>query len=439
MVEVAVEDVKPSRKKIHIKVEPERIEKKKEEIVSELRKTVRIKGFRKGKVPKEIILRNYKKDIEDNTKRELMSEAYEFAIQDNKIETVADPVFTDVVFDQEGLSFTAMVDVKPSFELKEYKGIKIEAKPIEITEEDINKVLDQLREAFATLEDKEGDTFEEGDIGIIDIKTFTKETHYPINDFGGENLPVELGKKQLIEEIEDQLKGMKVGETKKIEASFDKDYPLRALKGKDVVFEVKLKSLKQKKLPEVDDEFAQKINKQFKTVEDLKKDIEDRLKENKEREEIDRQKDEILKKLLDEYEFDLPESLVNQETNQMIMEYVKEMYYMGADVSSDEFKPQKLREKFEPEARKRVKSTFILLEIAKKEGIDVSSEEINQVIAQDANARRMNFEDLYKEYQEKGLIPIIQMEILGDKALDLLHKNAQIIEPNKEESKEDKE
>ena len=123
----------------------------------------------------------------------------------------------------------------------------------------------------------------------------------------------------------------------------------------------------------------------------------------------------------------------------MIMEYVKEMYYMGADVSSDEFKPQKLREKFEPEARKRVKSTFILLEIAKKEGIDVSSEEINQVIAQDANARRMNFEDLYKEYQEKGLIPIIQMEILGDKALDLLHKNAQIIEPNKEESKEDKE
>ncbi|WP_198014776.1 trigger factor [Hippea sp. KM1] len=438
-MEVAVEDVKPSRKKIHIKVEPERIEKKKEEIVSELRKTVRIKGFRKGKVPKEIILRNYKKDIEDNTKRELMSEAYEFAIQDNKIETVADPVFTDVVFDQEGLSFTAMVDVKPSFELKEYKGIKIEAKPIEITEEDINKVLDQLREAFATLEDKEGDTFEEGDIGIIDIKTFTKETHYPINDFGGENLPVELGKKQLIEEIEDQLKGMKVGETKKIEASFDKDYPLRALKGKDVVFEVKLKSLKQKKLPEVDDEFAQKINKQFKTVEDLKKDIEDRLKENKEREEIDRQKDEILKKLLDEYEFDLPESLVNQETNQMIMEYVKEMYYMGADVSSDEFKPQKLREKFEPEARKRVKSTFILLEIAKKEGIDVSSEEINQVIAQDANARRMNFEDLYKEYQEKGLIPIIQMEILGDKALDLLHKNAQIIEPNKEESKEDKE
>ncbi|AEA33431.1 trigger factor [Hippea maritima] len=440
MVEVAVEDVKPSRKKLHIKVEPERIKEKKDEIVNDLRKTVKIKGFRKGKVPKEIILRSYKQDIEDNIKRELMAESYEFAIEDNKIDAVSDPVFTEVVYDEDkGLSFTAMVDVKPQFELKEYKGIEITAKPIEITEESINDVLNQLREAFATLEDKDGDTFEEGDIGIIDLKTFTQKTNYPINEFGGENLPVELGKKQLIEEIESQLKGMKVGETKKIEASFDKDYPLRALKGKDVVFEVTLKSLKQKKLPEIDDEFAKKINKEFKNVDDLKEDIRNKLKENKEREEIERQKDELLKKLLDEYDFDLPESLVNQEANQMIMEYVKEMYYRGADVSSEEFKPQKLRERFEPEAKKRVKSTFILLEIAKKERLDVSNEEINQVIAQDANARRMNFEDVYKEYQEKGVLPVIQMEILGDKALDLLHKNAKIIEENQEAQKEAKE
>ena len=438
MIEVAVEDAKPSRKKLQIKVKPEKVKQKKDEIVNDFRKSVNIKGFRKGKVPKEIILRTYKEDIIENTKRELIAEAYEFAIQDNKIETVADPVFTEINYDEEkGLSFTATVDVKPEFELKEYKGIEIEAKPVEITEEDINKVIEQLREAFATLEDKEDGVFEEGDIGIIDIKTFTKDTHYPINDFGGENLPAELGKKQLIEEIESQLAGMKVGETKKIEASFDKDYPLRALKGRDVVFEVTLKSLKQKKLPELDDEFAKKINKEFKTYNDLVEDIKKRLKENKELEEIERQKNAILDKLLEEYDFDLPPSLVGQETNQMIMEYVKNMYYAGVDVSSDDFKPQALREKFEPEAKRRVKATFILLEIAKKEGIDVSSEEINEVISQHANANRKTFDEMYKEYQEKGVLPLIQMEILGDKALDFVYENAKIIKP--EEKKESKE
>lgn len=435
-MQVTVESAKPSRKKIQIEVEPERIKKKKDEIVREIRKTASIKGFRKGKVPKEIILKTYKNDIENDLKRELMIEAYEFAIQDNKIETVADPAFTNVEFDEEkGLSFVATVDVKPEIDLKEYKGIEITAKPIGITEEDINKVLDQLRDAFATLEEKEDGTLENGDIAVIDIKTFTKDTHYPIKEFGGENLHVELGKKQLIEEIENNLEGMKIGETKNIEASFDENYPLRALKGKNVVFEVTLKSIKQKKLPELNDDFAQKVNKEFKTFEDLLNDVKERLNKNKEAEEKERQKDELLDKLLEQYDFELPESLVNQEANQMIMDYVKNMYYMGIDISADEFKPQALREKFEPEAKKRVKATFILLEIAKKENIDVSSEEINEVISQHANAQRKSFEELYKEYQEKNVLPLIQMEILGDKALDFLYKNAKIVD-EKEENKQ---
>ncbi len=436
-MQVTVENAKPSRKRIQIEVEPEKIKKKKDEIVREIKKTANIKGFRKGKVPKEIILKTYKEDIENDLKRELMLEAYEFAIQDNKIETVSDPAFTNVEFDEEkGLSFVATVDVKPEIDLKEYKGIEITAKPIEITEEDTNKVLDQLRDAFATLEEKEDGTLENSDVAVIDIKTFTKATHYPIKEFGGENLHVEIGKKQLIEEIESNLEGMKAGETKSIEASFDKDYPLRALKGKDVVFEVTLKSIKQKKVPELNDEFAQKINKEFKTLDDLLNDVKERLKKNKEIEEKERQKDELLGKLLEQYDFELPESLVNQETNQMIMDYVKNMYYMGIDVSSEEFKPQILREKFEPEAKKRVKATFILLEIAKKENIDVSSEEINEVVLQHANAQRKSFEDLYKEYQQNNVLPLIQMEILGDKALDFLYENAKIVE-KKEENKQE--
>ncbi|WP_035588877.1 trigger factor [Hippea jasoniae] len=432
MVEVAVEDVKPSRKKLQIKVDAKKVKEKKDEIINELKKSVRIKGFRKGKVPREIIVRNYKKEIEEDTQRELVAEAFEFAIQKEKIDTVSDPVFLDIKMDDnDGLSFTAMVDIKPEFELKEYKGIEIKAKPIEVKQEDIDKVIDQLREAFATLEDKEG-AIEEGDFALIELKTFTKDTKYPINDFASDNLPVEVGKKQLIEEIEKALIGMKAGEEKEVEASFDKEYPLRALKGKDVIFKIKVKSVKKRILPEVDDELAKKINKEFNSVDDLIEDVKKRLKENKEKEEVERQKDELLDKLLEQYDFDLPESLVNNEANQMIMEYVKNMYYMGVDISTDEFKPAALREKFEPEARKRVKATFVLLKIAEKEGLDVSSEEINDVISRDANAQRKPFDEVYKEYQEKGLLPVIQMEILGDKALDLVYKNAKIIEAKEE-------
>ncbi len=439
MFKVEIEDVKPSAKRIHIEVDKEYVKKRKDEIVSNLKKTVTLRGFRKGKVPKSLIEQTYKEDIEENLKRDLVREAYEFVVQDKKLNPVTEPAFTSIQFKEDGtLSFDVTVDVKPDFELKEYKNIEIEEKPIEISEDEVNKALDQLREAFATLEDKDGEA-EENDIAVLNIKTFTKDTHYPIKDFTADNLYVELGKKQLIEEIEKAVYGMKAKEKKTIEASFDENYPLRALKGKDVIFEIELVSLKKKKLPELNDEFAQKINKNFKTLNDLIEDVKKRLKENKKKEEMARQKDELLNKLLDQYDFELPQTLVNQETNQMIMEYVKNMYYMGADVSSDEFKPAVLREKFEPEAKRRVKATFILLKIAENEKLGVSSEEIKEAIAREANSLRKSFEELYKEYQEKGILPLVEMDILGEKALDSVYKHAKIVkakEDNKQETEE---
>ena len=435
MIKVTVEDVKPSSKKLHIEVSSEKVHNKREEILSRLKKSVNIKGFRKGKVPKNVIEQTYKKEIDEDVQKELAAEAYEFAIEDNKIKAISDPAFTDVEYDKDKpFKFDVSVDVHPEIELKEYKGIEITKQPIVVSDEDIDKTVKQILEAFAALKDKDSNP-EEGDLVIIDIKTFAKETNYPIKDFTSENLYAELGKKQLLEEIEKEIYTMKPNETKKFEASFDNQYPLRALKGKNVIFEVTLKSLKTKEIPELNDEFAKKVNKEFNNVDDLLKDIKNRLAQNKEKEEIERQKDELLDKLLKEYDFDVPLSIVNQETNQMMVEYVKNMYYMGADINAEEYKPQNLRGKFENEAIKRVKSTFILLAVADKEGIDATNEEIKEVISKEADSRKKTFEELYKEYQEKNLIPIVQMDIIGDKALDFLHKNATIKEAANEGNK----
>ncbi len=440
MIKVTIEDMKPSKKKLHIEVPVEKVEEKKDKIISALKKSAKIKGFRKGKVPKDVIIKTYKKDIDEDTQRELVSEAYDFAISDNKLQPVSELAVTNVVFeDGKPFSFDVLIDVKPEFELKEYKNIEIEKEDIEITKEEKDNVLNQIVEAFSALEEKKGDKgAEEGDVFVLDIETINKDDGTQIKELTGKNIYGELGKKLLIEEIEKEIYGMKQSETKEVEVSFDKDYPLRYLKGKNVKFKITLTSLKTKIPPELNDEFATKVNKEFKTVDDLMKDIENRLKKNKEFLEIERQKDAIVEKFIKDYDFELPETLVNQEVNSMMVEYVKDMYYKGADVNSEEYKPQNLRGKFEENARKRVKTTFILLKIAEKENIDVSNDEIKDFIAKEAASKNMKFDDLYKEYQEKNLLPIIQMDILGDKTLDFLLKEAKLVEPKKEDTKEEK-
>ena len=428
MFKITVEDAKPSKKKLHIEIPTEDVLKKEAEIVGNIRKTANIKGFRKGKVPKDIIMKTYKKDIEEDTKRELMNVAYEFAVSEYKLNPVSNPVFTSVLYEEnKPFSFDASVDVKPQFELKEYKHIPVTKESLKVTQDEIEKAIKQLQEAFSSLEDKNG-VVEDEDIVVLSINSIDKKTNNPIKEFSGENLYVEMGKKQLIEEIEKEIYGTKAGDEKIFDVKFNNDYPLRFIKGKDITFDVKIKSVKRKVPPELNDEFAQKVNKEFKTFDDLKKDVETKLLENKKNLEKNRQKDEIVKYLLNEYDFELPESLVNQEANNIMVEYVKNMYYAGADVNAEEYKPANLRKRFLPEATKRVKSTFILLAIGDKEKIDVSSDEIKKAISDEAVARKTSFENLYKEYEEKNLLPIIEMDILGDKVLDFLYENRSIVE-----------
>ncbi len=437
MFQITVEDVKPSKKRLHIEVPAENVLKKEAEIVGNIGKTANIKGFRKGKVPKDIIMKTYKKDIEEDTKRELMSTAYEFAISEHKLNPVSNPAFTSVVYEKDKpFSFDASVDVKPQFDLKEYKNIPIEKEGLEVTQDEIEKAIKQLQEAFSSLEDKDG-TVKDEDIVVLSINSINKHTNAPIKEFSGENLYIEMGKKQLIEEIEKEIYGAKAGDEKIFDVKFDNDYPLRFIKGKDITFDLKIKSVKKKNPPELDDKFAQKVNKEFKTFDDLKKDVETKLLENKKNLEVNRQKDKIVNYLLNEYDFELPESLVNQEASNVIVEYVKNMYYSGADVNTEEYKPANLRKRFVPEAEKRVKSTFILLAIGNKEKIDVSSDEIKKAISDEAVARKTSFENLYKEYEEKNLLPIVEMDILGDKVLDFLYENS-ITAKQKESGETDK-
>lgn len=431
MFEVKVEKVQPSKRKMFIKVPIEKVQKAKEDFVNHLRKTVNIKGFRKGKVPREIILKNYGKDIDEDIKRDLLEEGYRFCISENNFSVVSEPVFLNIKdFSEDGFYFEVEVEVKPEIELKEYKGIKITQKPYDVTQEDVDKSLKQLKSAFSALEDTQ-EKAQENNVVVFDIKAKDVQTNEELKDLSGVNLYAQLGTNQLIPEIEKEIIGMSENEEKNVEITFPKEHSLKSIAGKTVKLTILIKSVKKVIEPELNDELAKKINKDFQNLDDLIEDIKKRLLENKRLQEKERQKEELLESLLKIHDFELPETVVSKETSNLIMEFVKDAYYRGIDLKKDEYKPAKLRERFEPEAIKRVKATFLLLEIADKENIDVSGQEIKDAIEKEANISGKNFEQLYKEYEEKGMLPLIKVDLLSDKVLDFLLENASI---EKEES-----
>ncbi|MGC8790974.1 MAG: trigger factor, partial [Desulfurella sp.] len=350
MFEVKVEKVQPSKRKMFIKVPIQKVQKTKEDIINHLKKTVNIKGFRKGKVPKEIILKNYGKDIDENVKRDLLEEGYRFCVSENNLSVVSDPIFLNVKdFNEEGFYFEVEVEVKPDIELKEYKGIKVSQKPYEVSQEDIDKSIKQLKSAFSSLEDSHEEA-KLNDVVVFDIKAKDVQTGEEIKDLTGKDLYVQLGTNQLISEVENAIVGMKENDKKTITVTFPQEHSIKSIAGKQVELTITLKNIKKVIEPELNDEFAQKINKDFKTVNDLIEDIKKRLAENKRLQEIERQKEEILEKLLDSHDFELPQTVVSKETSNLIMDFVKNAYYRGIDLKQEEYKPAKLRERFEPEA-----------------------------------------------------------------------------------------
>ncbi|MGB9755743.1 MAG: trigger factor, partial [Desulfurella sp.] len=424
MFEVKVEKVQPSKRKMFIKVPIEKVQKTKEDFVNHLKKTVNIKGFRKGKVPREIILKNYGKDIDEDIKKDLLEEGYRFCVSENNFSVVSEPVFLNIKdFSDDGFYFEVEVEVKPEINLKEYKSIKITQKPYEVTQEDIDKSLKQLKSAFSSLEDTQ-EKAQENNVVVFDIQAKDTQTNEELKDLSGVNLYAQLGANQLIQEIEKEIIGMSENEEKTVEITFPKEHSLKSIAGKTVELTISIKSVKKVIEPELNDELAKKINKDFQNLDDLIDDIKKRLLENKRLQEIERQKEELLEDLLKIHDFELPETVVSKETSNLIMEFVKDAYYRGVDLKQDEYKPAKLRERFEPEAIKRVKATFLLLEIAEKEKMDVSGEEIRNAIEKEANISGKNFEQLYKEYEEKGMLPLIKVDLLSDKVLDFLLENA---------------
>ena len=406
---------------VNVTIEGKDWEKAQDAAFKKLQKTAKVDGFRKGKVPKDIYIKNYgKTNLLFEAAESCLQEAYVKAMEDSKLIPVVQPSVDIKSIDEKKVEYTFKIITKPELKIKKYKGLKIEAEKVEVTDEEINHELGHLLEKYTELVTKDKGKVEEGNIAVIDFEGFKDGEAF---DGGkGENYSLEIGSNTFIPGFEEQVKGMKVGEEKDINLTFPEDYGAKDLAGKDVVFKVKVNAIKEKKARELDEDFFEDLGMEGIDSEDkLKEEIKNSLKAQKEMDAENKYIDKILEEVSKNVEVNIPEEMVDEEINRLIGRVEEQMKMQGLTLdmyyqftgSSEE----QLRNQMEKEAYSNVLYRLMLEEVAKLESIAVTEEEADKEATDLATKYQMEKEDFLKQF---GGLEMIQYDLEMRKTVDKL-------------------
>ena len=412
-MKVQVETLDSVNKKVEVLIPEETVAGIRESIYDEVRKNAKIKGFRQGKVPRPIIIQYYRDYIEEETKKRMLQDTMFDALKEAKVEPVTEPV-VDFVEDGEKHGYILDCEVMPEFELPQYTGVEIEAEPINITDEDVEQRIESMRNFHASFEPKEsGAAAEKGDFVVIKYQGYYNGEE--MKQIVAEAYPLELGNAMLMPEFEDAVIGMKENDERDVEIPFPDDYPDKDIASKKILFKVTMKEIKQKMLPEINDEFARDMS--FEDLGVMRKGVREELSKEKE----GFRKRELTQKLLDAILKDLdivvPKRLLEKRVNGMIDE--AESRYQPDRFSTDEMKEirEKMRTDFSKRAEEGIRAEIVLARIAEKEEIKADDKDVEErlkVIAQDANKTYNEVKGLYEQY---GLVPGLKEKIVEEKTI----------------------
>lgn len=426
---IAIEEVSACRRRLRIEVPASDVDAELNKITDEFQKLAQIKGFRAGKAPRAVVEKKYSKDIEEEVKKKIVPQAYREALKTKNLKVISAPQVEELQF-QRGvsLSFSTIVDLAPEFSLPEYKGIKIKKADTEVTDEDVNKVINNILDQNADYKNVEGRPVSEKDFAIIsyegtvdgkaiselvpDVPNLNKQEKFWLLIQDGIFLP-DFGK---------QLIGSNVGDSKTVTIKFADDFPQEPLRGKEASYQVKIDELKEKVLPTFDDSIAEKVAKT--TAEELKK----RIRENIVRDKEQRGKSEQIKQILDQLKeatnFELPESAVQNQTQRAVYDIVRENQMRGIPPEMLEQHKGDIFAAAQTSAKEQVKIGFILSHIADAEKIEVKTDEILEIIHSYAQQEKVPVQKMVKQLQENNGIDQIEDEIRNRKTVDFLLQSA---------------
>jgi trigger factor len=428
---VTIENVGPCRKKLRVEVPAGRVAGTRAEIVEEFRKEAALPGFRPGKAPEPMVAKRFAKEIDEEVRKRLIPDSYREALREQKLRVVGMPQIESV---EENLTndlvYVATVDTAPEFTLPEYKGVKLTKQEQPVTDEDVTKLLDNMRDQqadFATIEDR---GLQAGDFAVVtyagtidgkpiaevvpDLKTLGEQKDFWLLVQSDSFLPGFC----------DQLLGAKTGEKRQVQVDFPADFPQKLIAGAKAAYAVEVTGIREKKLPELNDEFAKRLGAE--SLEKLREDARKGLTAERTRQADAELRRQLVDHLLSKVEFELPEGLVAQETRQIVYDLVRENTMRGASKEQLAEKKDELYAAAQESAKERLRSSFILDEIARLEKITVAEDEVNSRLAEMAERYRVTPDRLRAQLAERDQLDDVAQQVLVAKTLDFLIASAKL-------------
>ncbi|HLS65761.1 MAG TPA: trigger factor [Pseudogracilibacillus sp.] len=412
-----------------ITVSPERFEEALDQAFKKVVKDVSLPGFRKGRIPRNIFEKRFGVEaLYQDALDVILPPAYTEAVEQTGIFPVDQPsVDIEEIERGKELVFTCEVTVKPEVTLGEYKGIEVEEEKVEVTDEDVEQEIEALRQSQAELVIKEEGTVEEGNTVVIDFEGFLDGEAFEGGK--GENHSLEIGSGQFIPGFEEQLVGKESGEELEIEVTFPADYHAEDLAGKEATFKVKIHEIKEKEVPELDDEFAKDVDEDVETLDELKEKTRENLLNEKEQQAENSKREAVVEKVTENAEVDIPEAMIETEMDHMIREFEQrlqmqgmtlENYYQFSGQSEEE-----LKEQMEGDAKQRIKTNLTLEAILEAEDIEVTEEDIDEEL--------QNMADMYQMEKEQilgmlgGNSDMLKEDLKIKKAIDFLVEESKVV------------
>jgi trigger factor len=430
LVNVTVENLAPCKKLMRVEIEAQKVDETFETVTKDFQRQAAFPGFRPGKAPREMVLRKYSKDIEQEVKSKLISDSYKKAVEEQKLDVLGRPDIEEIQFTRgQPLQFAATLETAPEFELPEYRGIPVKREARTVTEEDVESALNTLRSSQTTFNTVERPAAN-GDIVVVNY-TGTSDGK-PLIELAPEakslneqkSFWIEIGAQGFIPGFADQLIGARAGEKRAVNIEFPSNFVTPELAGKKAVYNVEITEVKEKVLPPLDEKFVKGYGAE--SLEALRagvrRDLENELnyKQNKSI------RGQLVRSILNRVNFELPESAVASETRNVVYDIVQENAKRGVSRELIEKEKDQIYTAATQGAKERVKVAFLLQKIAEKEDIKVSQQEIAERITRMAAMYQIPADKFAKDLQKRnGLIEIFD-QIMNEKVIDFLQQNAKV-------------
>jgi trigger factor len=420
---VTIAEVKDScTREIQVEVPAEEVVRQTERVIQQLQKMARLPGFRRGHVPASIIRQRFAEDIKSEVVEKLVPQFFQREAEKQQLIPVSQPRVTDLhLHDGEPLRFKASFEVMPEIKAEGYKELRADKPEIQVTEEEVNEAIQQLREQHATFAPVEGRALADGDFASVSLEGAPKEGEGKPVSMG--DVLVEIGGKNTLEEFSVNLRGASVGDERSFDVSYPQDFSDTRLAGSTVSYKVKVQGIKQKSMPELDDAFAQQLGETFKTMDELKTGVRTRIEQNKRVTAEREAKDKLVAELVQRNNFAVPDALVERQIDLRLDRGLRALAAQGMrteDMRKMDF--DRLRAGQRDQALHDVKASLLLSRIADAEDIQVSDEEIEKEVVALAAQSNQPVEAIRARLTRDGALDRIRGRIRNDKTLDFLYR-----------------